>query len=136
MADTKGYVYFAIKTDNDTFDLNWFNSRLNIEPTTFRKKFEKGQTPKCTIWKYSTPNLTNPVYFEEIENLIDRLVPFKEEFKILKQENPDFHYVLEVVIFLGDQTPGLNFSQKALDFIQYVGGEIDCDIYNSYLANE
>jgi hypothetical protein len=80
--------------------------------------------------------LTNPVYFEEVENLIDRLAPFKEEFKILKRENSNFHYVLEVVIFLGDETPGLNFSKKVLDFVQYVEGEIDRDIYNSYSANE
>jgi hypothetical protein len=74
--------------------------------------------------------LTNPYYFEEIEKLIDRLEKHKNELIGLKKQNPEFEYVLEVVIFLGDESPGLHLSQRTIKFMNDVSGTIDCDIYN------
>jgi len=48
----------------------------------------------------------------------------------LKRQNPEFEYVLEVVIFLGDESPGLNFSERTIKFMNKINGTIDCDIYN------
>jgi hypothetical protein len=131
MKDTTGYTYFAIKTENEKFELEEFDKYLTVKPTRFQKMFEKGKVPFCTIWEYSTGNLTNPYFFEEIEKLIAKLNKHKFEFIKLKSENPEVEFVLEVVINLGDETPGLHFSKKAMEFVTEVGGVIDCDIYNN-----
>lgn len=131
MKETRGYTYFAIKTENKNFSLEDCNKYLTLKPTRFQKMFEKGKVPICTIWEYSTGNLTNPFFFEEIEKLIVILNKHKDEFLKLKANYPETSFVLEVVIYLGDETPGLNFSEKTIGFINDIGGVIDCDIYNS-----
>ncbi|MFP9113020.1 DUF4279 domain-containing protein [Flavobacterium sp. RHBU_3] len=128
--DTTGYVYFAAKTENESIDLEWFNLRLSLLPTRFSKMFERGKTPVCTSWDYSSAKLINPIFGEEIDRLIAVLAQHKEEFLKLKTENPEICFVLEVVIYHGEETPGLSFSKEVLDFVHAVGAEIDCDIYN------
>ena len=130
MKNTTGYIYFAIKTENEKLELEKFEKYLTLQPTRFQKMFKRGKTPVCTIWEYSTGNLTNSHFFEEIERLITKLNKHKFEFIKLKSENSEVEFVLEVVINLGDETPGLHFSEKTLKFITEVGGVIDCDIYN------
>jgi hypothetical protein len=130
MTDTKGYTYFAIKTENENFGLSDFDSYLTIKPTNFKRKFENGKTPVCTIWELSSGKLTNPYFFKEIEKLIDKLENHKSELIGLKNENPEFAYVLEVMIFLGDESPGLHFSERTIKFMNDISGTIDCDIYN------
>ena len=130
MTNTKGYTYFAIKTENEKFGLSEFDSYLTIKPTDFKQKFENGKTPVCTIWEYSSGKLINPYYFKEIEKLISKLESHESELIELKRQNPEFEYVLEVVIFLGDESPGLNFSERTIKFMNKINGTIDCDIYN------
>lgn len=131
MTDTTGYVYFAIKTEDDHFDLATFNKYLTLKPTRFQKKFERGNVPVSTIWEYRMGNFTSSYYFEEIEKLIDVMEKHAHELMYLSEENPSISYVLEVVIYLGDETPGLHFSERAIKFINDIGGVIDCDIYNA-----
>ena len=128
--DTKGRIYFGISTDNDWLDLSDFHKYLTIKPTDFQQKFERGQVPKLTSWTYSSGDLINPYYFDEIEKLIETLEPHKQEFRGLKAAFHDISFHLSVVIFLGDSTPGLHFSSRALKFLNYLDAEIDCDIYN------
>lgn len=130
MIKTKGYTYFAIKTDDVDFDLSMFNTYLSIQPTNFTLMSQNGKVPKCTIWELSSGKLTNPFYFEEIEKLLDILEPHKLELLKLKQAHPKLTFVLQVVIFLGDETPGLHFSERTISFMNDFGGAIDCDIYN------
>jgi Domain of unknown function (DUF4279) len=130
MKDTTGSVYLAIRTENEEINLEWFNAYLTIKPTTFSKMFETGKTPVCTSWEYSSGNLTNPIYADEISKLISKLSNHTSEFLKLKSENPEFHFVLEVVIYLGNETPGLSFDSQTLEFLTTIGAEIDCDIYN------
>ena len=129
MRDTKGYIYFNIRTENPGIDLLDFNIHLTIKPTKFDKMFERGVVPKATHWIYSSEKLVNANYYEEIEKLIDDLEPHLKEFKILKEKYPEFTFVLEVVIFMGKETPGLNFSKRTLNFINQLEAVIDCDIY-------
>lgn len=130
MTDTKGYIYFAIKTENEKFGLAEFKSYLTIEPTNFKQKNQNGKVPKCTIWEYSSRKLKNPYYYEEIEKLVDKLENHKSEFIKLKNDNPELQIILQTVIFLGDESPGLSFSNRTIQFINELNGEIDCDIYN------
>lgn len=131
MENTTGYAYFAIKTENEKFGLKEFENYIALKPTRFQKMLEKGNVPVCTIWEYSTGNLINPNFFKEIEKLVVELEKHKCEFKKLKIEHPEMEFVLEVVIYLGDETPGLNFNKKTLEFVAEVGAVIDCDIYNN-----
>lgn len=130
MTESRGYIYFAIKTENQNLDLADFDKYLRIKPTKFDKMYSRGGVPKSTNWIYSTDELINPILYDVLEGLIKDLAPHKDDFKRLKDEYPEIRYVLEVVIFLGDESPGLNFSRTALDFVGAVGAEIDCDIYN------
>jgi hypothetical protein len=129
MNATKGYVYFGIKTENPNLDLSDFDALLSIKPTRFQKMFEKGPIPKSTSWQFSSDNLISPFFFDEIEKLITKLEPHKDEFKELKLKLPELYFFLEVVIYMGDETPGLSFSRNTLEFINYLEAEIDCDIY-------
>lgn len=127
--DTTGYVYFAIKSDL-ILELKDFKQHLSLSPTRFSKKFEKGEVPKATIWEYSSGQLTNPCYFEVMEDMMDVLVPHTEEFIRLKEAIPDLCFVLQVVVYLGDETPGLHFSNKVQQFTRALDAGIDCDIFN------
>ena len=120
MTDTKGYTYFAIKTENEKIGLSDFDTYLTLKPTEFKRKFENGKTPVCTTWELSSGKLTNPYYFKEIEKLIDKLENHKSELIGLKNKNPEFAYVLEVVIFLGDESPGLHFSERTIKFMNEI----------------
>ena len=131
MIDTTGYTYFAIKTENKNFELETFNKYLTIQPTRFEKMFARGKVPACTIWEYSSGDLNNPYYFEEIEKLVTKLSEHKSEFLKLKSENPEIDFVLEIVIKLGDETPGLHFNKEIIQFVNDIDAIIDCDIYNS-----
>ena len=64
MVDTKGYTYFAIKTENEKIGLDKFNSYLTIKPTEFKKMLKNGKTPLSTTWELSSGKLTNPYYFQ------------------------------------------------------------------------
>ena len=128
--NTRGRIYFGISMDNDLLDLSDFDKYLSIKPTEFQKKFERGQVPRFTSWTYSSGDLINAYYFDEIEKLIEALEPHKEEFRGLKGNFQNIAYHLSVVIFLGDNTPGLHFSSRTLNFLNYLDAEIDCDIYN------
>lgn len=130
MTNTTGYVYFAIKTENESFDLDEFDKYLTIKPSHFEKMFSRGKVPVCTIWKYSSEDLINPYYFDEIEKLVEKLNKHKHEFLKLKSENPEIDFVLQTVINLGDETPGLHFDKRIIQFINDIDAVIDCDIYN------
>ena len=129
MRDTKGYIYFAIKTDDANIDLLDFEEYLSIQPTKFEKMFQRGKVPKATSWNYYSENLVNPNYFEEIERLITILEVHADEFKKLKLKYPEMIFVLEVVIYMGKETPGLHFSKRTIKFINSMDAVIDCDIY-------
>ena len=131
MIETTGYTYFAIKTENENFELETFNKYLTIQPTRFEKMFTRGKVPVCTIWEYSSGDLTNSYYFEEIGKLVAKLSEHKSEFLKLKSENPEVDFILEIVIKLGDETPGLHFSKEIIQFVNDIDAVIDCDIYNS-----
>ncbi|GEM_PF-4935402 len=132
MRDTTGYIYFTIATEQDDFNLDKFNKYLTLKPTKLRRKFENGKTPISTSWEYSSGNLINPDCYEEIEKLLDRLEPHQTEFQKLKNDFPELYFVLEVVLYMGSETPALHFSQRVIKFISFVNGSIDCDIYPEY----
>ena len=131
MVNTTGRCYFAIKTDIIGFGLENFNKYLTISPTRFQEALSNEKIPKCTIWELSSEELINPLYCDEIENLISILNKHKTEFKKLKKENSEIEYILQIVMYLGDETPALHINQEVLKFINEIDGVIDCDIYNN-----
>lgn len=58
--------------------------------------FENGKTPVSTTWELSSGKLTNPYYFQEINNLINKLEPHKSELIRIKNENTEFSFVLKL----------------------------------------
>lgn len=128
---TEGEVYFVIKTDNPNIDIDTFNQYLSIKPTTFHKMLAKGIVPKCTSWIYSSGKLINADYSLEIEKLISNLINHQKEIINLQKCYPEFHFILQIVIYLGSETPSLHFNLNVLNFLNNINAEIDCDIYNS-----
>jgi hypothetical protein len=43
MAKTKGYVYFAIITEDETLDISDFTKYISLKPTKFMKMYERGK---------------------------------------------------------------------------------------------
>jgi len=129
MTQTRTKIYFAIKTEVDGFDLNGFKQFLSLDPTKFELKNSRGAVPRCTIWQYSLPEILHLDLGEELSNLIVTLTPHIDEFKNLK-ENFDVHYMLQIVLYHGDESPALYFSSEVLEFIHSIKAEIDCDMYN------
>jgi len=131
MQKTTGYIYFHIKTEEETHNLSFFDKYLSIKPTSFSQIGEKGNRPFCTTWEYSTGELTNHIYHIEVTKIIKKLSVHKDELLKLKEENKDIQMGLQVVIYLNDDSPQLYFNKEVIDFLFYLGAEIDCDIYNN-----
>lgn len=131
MTDTTGKIYFAIKTEDETLDLDTFKKYLTIEPSKYNPMRSRGNVPVCTIWEYGIYDMINPIYYDEIERLVGVLQKHSSEFIQFKTAYPEIEYVLEIVIYIGDETPGLGFSKQTLHFVSAIDAIIDCDIYNS-----
>ena len=131
MENTTGYIYFHIKTEEENHNIGFFDKYLSIKPTSFSQIGEKGNRPVCTTWEYSSGELTDQIYHKEVTKLIKKLSEYKDELLRLKEENKDVQMVLQVVIYLNDDSPQLYFSKEVIDFIHYLRAEIDCDIYNN-----
>jgi hypothetical protein len=129
MIHSAGYIYFAIKTEDENFGLSEFNEYLSITPTKFTQRGTNGKRPFCSVWEYASADLTHSNYYAELETLIERLSPHTKEFVRLKNEKIDLFFVLQLVIYVGENSPALSFSTKVIQFLHEVGAEIDCDIY-------
>lgn len=128
---TEGEIYFVIKTENPDIDIDIFNQYLSIAPTTFNRMLTKGISPKCTSWIYSSGKLIDADYSLEIEKLISKLIDRQKEFINLRKFYPEFQFFIQIVIYLGTDSPALHFNLNILNFLNNINAKIDCDIYNS-----
>ena len=129
MTETKTKIYFAIKTEDQNIDKGIIKQYISINPTEFELMYSRGKIPKCTIWEYSIPEFAHWDIHKELNILISKLEPCVEGFKRLKNER-DVNYVLQIVIYLGEETPALHFGSKVINFVSQIDAEIDCDMYN------
>jgi hypothetical protein len=129
MIYSAGYLYFAIKTEDENFSLSDFNAYLSIAPTRFTQRGINGNRPFCSTWEYASADLTNSNYYAELEKLIASLSLHTKEFVRLKNQKADLFFVLQLVIYVGENSPALSFSTQVIQFLNEVGAEIDCDIY-------
>ena len=130
MQKTTGYIYFYIKTEDENHNASFFDKYLSLKPTNLSQMGENGDRPICTTWEYSSGNLTNPIYHKEVNKIVKVLNKRKNELLTLKKENKELQMGLQIVVYLGDNQPELFFSKEVIDFMHYLGAEIDCDIYN------
>ena len=72
MNNTTGYIYFYIKTENESHNSTFFDNYLSIKPTNFSQIGEKGNTPVCTTWEYSSGELKDSIYHVEVTKLVKR----------------------------------------------------------------
>jgi hypothetical protein len=131
MNNTTGYIYFYIKSENENHTLDFFNRYLTLKPTNFSQIGDKGNRPICTSWEFSSGELTSPIYHLEVTKLVKILNVHKEEFLKLKNKNKDIQMVLQVVIYLKEDSPQLYFNEEVIVFVHYLGADIDCDIFNN-----
>ncbi|MBA5792945.1 DUF4279 domain-containing protein [Flavobacterium sp. xlx-214] len=129
--DTKGKIYLAIKTDNPNYTIDWFHKNISLHPTEFNLMFERGNVPKSTSWIFSTGELINADYSEELIDLINKLSIYENQLIKLKNTYSDINFTLQIVIFLGSNNPSLNFNPFVISFINKLSANIDCDIYNN-----
>ncbi|MFK7771991.1 MAG: DUF4279 domain-containing protein [Saprospiraceae bacterium] len=129
--NSEGYVYFGINTENENLEKEDFNSYLGIKPTNFEKKHARGKIPVTTNWRYSTAKITNPIIFELIEEIYQKLFPIKDKLISFKRDHPEVNYRLQVVFSFGDETPGLSIENHIVNFVSEIGGSLDCDLYNN-----
>lgn len=129
MSQTRTKIYFAIKTEDKTIDQSIINQYISLEPTKFELMFARGKIPKCTIWEYAIPEFNHWDIETELNKLIAILEPCKSGFIELKNDR-DVSFVVQLVIYLGEETPFLHFSPIITNFVSEIGAEIDCDMYN------
>jgi Domain of unknown function (DUF4279) len=124
----QAYVYFAITSDTltETDFLHW----LGMEPDAFGISGVRSDNPRKS-WEITTPKTDDPFLYPMIRGIVDRLIPIKDRLVAFKQEYPDLHYVLEVVLYQGDGTAGLSLDNDTLQFLAKIGAMIDCDIYRA-----
>ena len=131
MAITYGYIYFGISTHEDGFTLDKFKEYLSLDPTSFKNKFEnKGKSPTRYLWRLEEEQKNEPNIYEEISVLISKLIPHKQELIELKNAHSHLEFVLEVVLFCGENSPALGLDSNAIKFLNDVGAEFDVDMYN------
>ncbi len=128
---SEGYVYFGISTANENLEGKDFNHHLGIEPTRFEKKHARGKIPVTTNWRYSTEKIINPIIYEMIEEIYQKLFPIKDKLIAFKKSHPDINYHLQVVFHFGDESPGLSVDNHIISFLSEIGGHLDCDLYNN-----
>ncbi len=129
MVETEARVYFAIKTEDVQIEEKTINNYIGLKPTNFCKMYSKGNIPKCTSWQISTDKIINPCVHDMIAEILDviyscreKLIEFKRKYQI--------EYVLEIVIYHGDDAEGFNFSNKQLLLLSEIGASVDVDQYN------
>lgn len=129
MVETEARVYFAIKTEDDLIEESTISNYIGLKPTNFSKMYSKGNIPKCTSWQISTDTIKNPCVHDMIVNILDviyscreKLIEFKRKYQI--------EYVLEIVIYHGDDAQGFNFSNNHLLLLSEIGASVDVDQYN------
>src|SRR5437870_3021123 len=107
--NTTGYLYLAITTEDESLTEDDFSQNLSLKATRFNKKNEKGNIPVETSWQFRSEHIVNTNYEDEVEQLIDKLYPYQLEFQNFKKKFTHVSFYLVVVIFCGEQSPGLNF---------------------------
>lgn len=129
MKHTRAKIYFVIKTEEDGFDLSAFNNYLTIEPTIVELKHSRGIVPKCSSWNYSLPEIHHFDLELELKKLVSILKPHTDEFKRLREKR-DVYYTIQIVLYLGEESPVLHFDEEVIGFVNAINAVIDCDVYN------
>lgn len=129
MTETRTKIYFAIKTDDKSVDENVIAKYININPTKFELMFSRGQIPKCTIWEYAIEEFTHLDIEQELYKLVSKIQPDKNGLMRLKNDW-DVTFVIQLVLYIGEETPVLHFGSQITKFVSDIDAEIDCDIYN------
>ena len=130
MISSKGYIYLAFKTEDESIDLDTFKQYLSLKPTGFQKRFENGKTPVCTIWEYRSQEIFSLHFDEEIEKFIQKLTPYQDRFQKLKETFPQISSVLQIVMYISGTISALHLSVKTMKFLSELDTPIDYDIYN------
>jgi hypothetical protein len=130
MVETEGYVYFAIKTEDESIEEETISGFLNLNATGFRKMYSSGKVPVCTIWEVSTGRTVNPDISSLISEVLNIVMPYKNKLLDLKNRHCDICYVLEIVISHGDNAAGFAIENDQLCFLSEIGANIDVDQYN------
>ena len=129
MTQTRTKIYFAINTEDQSVDDSTISKYINIPPTKFELMFARGHIPKCTIWEYALPEFTNWDIQTELNKIVSVMQPFKNGLIKLKEEY-DVSFVIQLVLYIGEETPSLHFGSSVTKFASEIEAEIDCDMYN------
>jgi hypothetical protein len=119
----QGYVYFAIKSDVLTIEA--CTQMLGMKPR-YQREFSDSFP---VYWEIGTRVIEDPYLYHIIRNIVAELLPIKDRLIALKQQYPELHYVLEIVLFKGEGTPALSLENDTLSFLGEIGAILDCDIY-------
>lgn len=130
MTETEGMVYFAIKTEDGSIQEDTIDGFLGLDPTKFTKMYSRGTKPKCTIWEISTDKVKDPNMSLLINDIIRAIRPFKDKLIKFKEAYNDVVYLLEIVIYHGDNAAGFSLENDQLLFLSEIGAVIDVDQYN------
>ena len=131
MLETEGYVYFAIKTEDETIEETTISEFLGLNATEFRKMRSRAKIPVCTSWKISTKRTINVDISSLIEEVLEIIMPYENKLIELKNLHNDFYYVLEIVIEHGDNAAGFTIDNNQLRFLSEIGANLDVDQYNN-----
>ena len=129
MTQTRTKMYFVIKTEDPNVDKDVIADYIHINPTKFELMFARGHIPKCTIWEYALLEFTNWDIETDLNKLVSIILPFKDGLIRLKKDY-DVSFVLQLVLYFGEETPALHFGSMVIKFASEIGAEIDCDMYN------
>lgn len=129
MTNTEGYVYFSIKTEDQSIEIETITKILGFEPTKFKKMYSEGYKPRCTYWDYGFERCTNPDICHMIESIIMKLQPLKDNLIHLKAHK-DVYYTLQVVLYHGDNAEGVHLEPNQIRFLAEIEASIDIDQYN------
>lgn len=121
-------VRFTISVNKDLWEID-FKTWLGIIPD----HFEKTQTDKGSFsinWTLTSGLVEDPYLYWMIRELVDRLMPAKDQLIALKLEYPDLLYKLCILLHKGDGEPALDMDNDTLRFLAEIGAALDCQIYN------
>lgn len=123
----------VLRLMGDNFEPNFLTSELSIKPS---KKWKKGEESK----KFNTSKTYNCWMYEtgykqtdDINDLLKIIYSiFNKKRNKIKEitEKLKLDIALDIIIKMTEgDTPALYFEKNIIDFVHYLGAEIDIDLY-------
>ncbi|MBS1545488.1 MAG: DUF4279 domain-containing protein [Bacteroidetes bacterium] len=130
----KPFVKVILSIYGNHLDPEIISNKVRISPSFFYRKGDlakAGRKRKEGCWTYESGYKRTFYAGKSIDSTLALFEPYRSELKRIIMRNL-WELKVEVVIkYKGHDTPSLTISKTALNFVSFLGGCIDVDLYSN-----